>query len=154
MAIAYCTCATVWWSTVQNTNLRTLRQAIGRTVFWSYERGSWPYDMLVLGIIAFVLLTPRGWFHDQLPAVDPGSAGLQLLSQGLDGKTRTYRLDAGMLSPQKRAKKPTPELERETHDIIERNVLEFKEQRFHVVQIDPALSGDGSVLYYSVTIAL
>ena len=59
-----------------------------------------------------------------------------------------------MLSPEKRAKKSTPELERETHDIIESKVPEFKEQRFRVVQIDPTLSGDGSVLYYSVTIVL
>ena len=46
------------------------------------------------------------------------------------GKTRTYRLDAAMLSPEKRAKESTPELERETHDIIERRVQEFKSNDF------------------------
>jgi hypothetical protein len=131
-----------------------LAQGVARTIFWSYERGSWPYDIMVLTIIAFVLLTPRSWFHDQPQLADAGTAGVQLVSEDSDGKTRIYRLDAAMLSPEKRAKKATPELERETHDIIERKVQEFKDQRFRVVQIDPTLSGDGSVLYYSVTIAL
>jgi hypothetical protein len=134
--------------------MRRLGQGLARTIFWSYERGSWPYDVMVLTIIAFVLLTPRSWFHDQPRPADSGTAGVQLVSQDSVGKTRIYRLDAAMLSPEKRAKKSTPELERETHDIIERKVQEFKEQRFRVVQIDPTLSGDGSVLYYSVTIVL
>ena len=134
--------------------MRRLGQGLARTIFWSYERGSWPYDLMVLTIIAFVLLTPRSWFHDQPQLADSGTAGVQLVSQDSVGKARTYRLDAAMLSPEKRAKKSTPELERETHDIIESKVPEFKEQRFRVVQIDPTLSGDGSVLYYSVTIVL
>jgi hypothetical protein len=134
--------------------VRRLGQGLSRTIFWSYERGSWPYDVMVLTIIAFVLFTPRSWFHDQPHLTDVGTAGVKLLSQDSGGKSRTYRLDAAMLSPEKRAKKSTPELERETHDIIERKVPELKEQRFRVVQIDPTLSGDGSVLYYGVTIVL
>jgi hypothetical protein len=109
---------------------------------------------MVLTIIAFVLLTPRSWFHDQPQLADAVSAGVQLISQDSEGKSRTYRLDAAMLAPEKRAKRSTPELERETHDIIERKVPELGDQRFRVAQIDPTLSGDGSVLYYSVTIVL
>ena len=134
--------------------MRRIREGISRTVFWSYERGTWPYDMMVIAIVAFVLLTPRTWFHDSPQLADAGSGGVQMVSQDSDGKSRTYRLDAGMLAPEKRAKKSTPELERETHDIIERKVPEFKTQRFRVVQIDPTLSGDGSVLYYNVSILL
>ena len=43
-------------------------------VLWSYERGSWQYDVMCILIIAFILLTPRSWFqgdfkHDHpLPA--------------------------------------------------------------------------------------
>ena len=134
--------------------MRKLGQGIVRTIFWSYERGSWPYDVMVLAIVAFVLLTPRSWFHDQPQLTDAGSVGVQLVSQGSTDKTRTYRLDASMLSPEKRATRSTPELERETHDILGRRVQELKQQRFRVVQIDPTLSWDGSVLYYSVTIVL
>jgi hypothetical protein len=134
--------------------MHRLRQGLARTIFWSYERGSWPYDVMVLTIVAFVLFTPRSWFHDQPQLADAGSAGVQLVSQESDGKSRTYHMDAAMLSPEKRARKPTPELERETHDIIERNVQGLRNQRFRVVQIDPSFADDGSVLYYSVTIAL
>jgi hypothetical protein len=131
-----------------------LGRGVARIIFWSYERGSWPYDLMVITILAFILLTPRRWFHDQPQLPNPGTAGVQLISQEFDGKSRTYRLDATMLPPEKRAKKSTPELERETHDIIERRVPELTDQRFRVVQIDPTLSSDGSLLYYSVTIAL
>jgi hypothetical protein len=29
---------------------------------WSYERGTWQYDVLCLLIIAFIFLTPKTWF--------------------------------------------------------------------------------------------
>lgn len=29
---------------------------------WSYERGTWQYDVLCLLIIAFIFLTPKAWF--------------------------------------------------------------------------------------------
>ncbi len=53
---------------------------------------------------------------------------------------------------EKRATKSTPELERETHDILGRTAGDLKGQTFQVVRIDPALSADGSVLYYDVTV--
>ena len=45
--------------------MRTLWRGIVRTIFWSYDRGTWPYDLMVVVIVVFVLLTPRSWFHDQ-----------------------------------------------------------------------------------------
>ena len=36
-----------------------------RAVFWTYERGSWQYDVICGVILAFILLTPRAWFRDQ-----------------------------------------------------------------------------------------
>ena len=45
--------------------MRTLWRGIVRTIFWSYDRGSWPYDVLVVAIVIFVLATPRSWFHDR-----------------------------------------------------------------------------------------
>lgn len=35
-----------------------------RAVFWTYERGSWQYDVICAVILAFIVLTPRAWFHD------------------------------------------------------------------------------------------
>jgi hypothetical protein len=134
--------------------MRKLGQALYRIVFWSYERGSWPYDIMVVAIVIFVLLTPRGWFHDQPESSYAVSSGVRLVSQDSDGQTRVYRLDALMLRPEKRTAKSTPELERETHDILGRKVQELRDQTFQLVRIDPVRGADGSVLYYDVTLHL
>jgi hypothetical protein len=36
-----------------------------RSAFWSYERGSWQYDVILAVILAFIFLTPRAWFRDR-----------------------------------------------------------------------------------------
>lgn len=38
---------------------------IKKAVFWSYERGSWQYDIICVLILAIIFLTPSGWFHDR-----------------------------------------------------------------------------------------
>jgi hypothetical protein len=45
--------------------LRKLLLAIYRGFFWTYERGTWQYDIMVGLILAFIFLTPRGWFLAQ-----------------------------------------------------------------------------------------
>ncbi|MGA8872299.1 MAG: hypothetical protein WA434_04760 [Candidatus Acidiferrales bacterium] len=132
--------------------MRPFWRGVGRVIFWSYERGSWPYDVMVVAILLFVLVTPRKWFHDEPHASVLASSDVQMVSQDTDSNTRTYRLDAKALPPEKRATKSTPELERETHDILGRTADDLKGQTFQVVRIDPALSADGSVLYYDVTV--
>src|SRR3990172_10715988 len=42
-----------------------LKLGVTRTILWSYERGTWQYDVLVLAILAFIFLTPRVWFQDR-----------------------------------------------------------------------------------------
>jgi len=44
------------------------------------------------------------------------------------------------------------ELERETHDILGRNVPGLQNHTFQVLQIDPVLSAGGSVIYYVVIV--
>jgi hypothetical protein len=123
-----------------------------RTIFWSYERGSWPYDLMVIAILLFVLLTPRSWFHDQPQSVPTEDSGVQLLNQDSNAKTRTYRLDARLLAPEKRAAKPTPELERETHEILSQNVDDLDGRTFQVLRINPVRRDDGSIQSYDVTV--
>jgi hypothetical protein len=122
------------------------------TVFWSYERGSWPYDLMVIAILAFVLITPRRWFHDQPQSSPFEDSGVELLNLDAEGKTRIYRLDAKLLAPQKRASRTTPELERETHDILSQNVDDLKGRTFQVLEINPVRAGDGSIQSYDVTV--
>ena len=132
--------------------MRAIWKFIGRTLFWSYERGSWPYDVLVAVILVFVLLTPRAWFHDRPRELEAEPSNVQLITQDSDGRTRTYRVAATALSPDKRTKRPTPELERETHGILSRTVDDLRDSTFQVVRIDPGFASDGSVSYYDVSV--
>lgn len=36
-----------------------------RFILWDYARATWQYDVMVGVILAFIFLTPRGWFRDQ-----------------------------------------------------------------------------------------
>ncbi len=125
--------------------MRTLWRGLVRIIFWSYERGSWPYDVMVIAIVIFVLATPRAWFHDQ-----PQSHASA--PQTPATRTSRYRLDAALFPPEKLSSRVTPELERDAHDALERSVDELRGQTFQVIQIDPVRAGDGSVLYYEVTV--
>jgi len=134
------------------TDMRALWRGLVRTIFWSYERGTWPYDLMVAVIVAFVLFTPRHWFHDQPQTSAFATSDVQVISEDPSGRTHTYRLDAHLLAREKRTTKSTPELERETHDILGRTVKDLKGRTFQVLRIDPMRAEDGSVQYYDVTV--
>ena len=42
--------------------------------FWTFERATWQYDVMVIAILAFVWLTPPAWIGDPT-ATGPGLAG-------------------------------------------------------------------------------
>jgi hypothetical protein len=134
--------------------MRALWRGFVRTIFWSYERGTWPYDVAVVAIVLFVLLTPRRWFHDQPQAPVLAGTSVELLSEDSSSLTRTYRIDATLLPPEKRARATSPELERETHDALSRTVDDLKGRTFHVLRIVPGFVNGGSVAYYDVTVHL
>jgi hypothetical protein len=123
-----------------------------RTIFWSYERGSWPYDVAVILIVIFVLLTPARWFHDQPQSKVVASTEVQVVSSDALANTTTYRVNAEELPVEKRANRSTPELEREMHRILGNTVQELKDQSFEVVRIDPQTAADASVAAYDVTV--
>ena len=35
-----------------------------KILLWNYERGTWQYDVFCLLIVAFIFLTPLGWFSN------------------------------------------------------------------------------------------
>jgi hypothetical protein len=153
METACCTCGMGWSSTeYPSTDMRALWRGLAGTIFWSYDRGSWPYDVVVILIVLFVLATPRHWFHDQPRSDALASTSVQVISEDPGSHIQTYRLDAKLLAPEKRSARSTPELERETHDILGRTVEGLKDHTFQVVRIDPIQSSDGSVQYYDVMI--
>lgn len=145
----------VWWLTAfPQTEMRTLWRGIVRTVFWSYERGSRPYDVMVGVILLFVLFTPRHWFHDQPESSEFSATGVEFLSQDSSSQMAIYRVQARMLAPEKRTSKTTPELEREIHGILNRTVDQLNGQSFQVWQISPVSAPNGTVLYYDVSVHL
>jgi hypothetical protein len=153
MAIASFTCAMAKWLTAAPcTDMRALWRGIVRTVFWSYERGSWPYDLMVILIVIFVLLTPRAWFRDQPHPALLAKSSIKLIADDSLNQTQTYRIDSAFFAAEKRATKPTPELERETHDLLGRTVDELRDHTFQVVRIDPVRADNGAVLFYDVTV--
>ncbi len=40
-------------------------------LFWTYDRATWQYDLMVIAILAFVWLTPPAWLGDPMTAA-PG----------------------------------------------------------------------------------
>ena len=48
-------------------------EGLGSVVLWSYNRGTFPYDVMCAAILLFVFLTPGSVFHDQ-PAPTPTPA--------------------------------------------------------------------------------
>ncbi len=82
-----------------------IKLVVVRTLFWSYERGSWQYDLIVVAILAFIFLIPTSWFSDrptlQLTALRHNQ-GLVEVSRGKGGWR--YLVDARLvesLAPQK-----------------------------------------------------
>ena len=129
--------------------MRTLWRALVRTLFWSYERGSWPYDLAVAAIVLFVLLSPRSWFHDQ-PQVGPAPspALVALLEEDPVSGRKTYRVDARLLASPRR----TPELEHDIHEAVSKNVSELHRRTFRIERIEPIRGEDGTVVYYDVSV--
>ncbi len=79
--------------------MRKFWRGFVNTIFWSYERGSWPYDVMVIIIVIFVLLSPRRWFQDQSQSISLASSDIQLVQDDPETQTRIYRLDAHALPP-------------------------------------------------------
>jgi hypothetical protein len=129
--------------------MRKLWRLVVRVVFWSYERGSLPYDLMVIAILIFVLLTPRHWFNDQPGLRAPTAAGqIRLVDVDTATSTELFRIDASLLAPHRRAR----EMEKETHELLSRSVSSLHGQMFQIVQIQPVRAADGTVTGYDVRI--
>jgi hypothetical protein len=131
----------------RRTDMAGLGQILSRTFFWSYERGTWQYDLAVILIVVFVLLTPRGWFRDQPQVGLPANASqVELLSK--DGETEVYRVDAHVLAPPER----TPALQNDLHNAMQKARPDLHDGRFSIGTIEPERDEKGNVTAYEVTI--
>lgn len=44
---------------------------VWNALFWTYERATWQYDLMVIAILAFIWFTPPSWIGDPM-AQGPG----------------------------------------------------------------------------------
>jgi hypothetical protein len=125
--------------------MASLGRILSKTFFWSYERTTWQYDVAVILILVFVLLTPRHWFRDLPEAGGPTAAGqVQLLSN--DGNRQTYRVDARVLTPPKFA------LQSDLHTALQQALPELRSGNFSISKIEPMRDEQGMVIAYQVEI--
>jgi len=126
-----------------------LKHILSKTFFWSYERGTWQYDVAVVLILIFVLVTPSAWFHDQPQVGMPaGSDQVQLLLLSDDGHRQEYRVDARILAPPQQ----TPALENELHQALHRSLPDLRDGRFSIAKIEAVRDEHGTVIAYQVEI--
>jgi hypothetical protein len=64
-----------------------LFRTVKKLFFWGYARNTWQYDVLCVLILAFIFLTPRGWFDTGSPLKSN-----QIISEpaGADGHQRPF----------------------------------------------------------------
>ena len=129
--------------------MRTIWRLLIRTIFWSYERGTWPYDVAVLLIVVFVLLSPRSWFHDRPPMESPSRDMVQLYDDDPADGIEVYRVNARLLANSGRT--PEFELELKLHEAMRQNVQNLQQSKFRIVRIEPVRER-GSITYYDVSI--
>jgi hypothetical protein len=129
--------------------MASLGRILSRTFFWSHERGSWQYDIAVILILIFVLLTPRRWFRD-LPQVGmpTGTAPVVFVMTTGDGRSEIYRVDARAIAPPER----TPALQNELHNALQKSVKELSDGRFAIGKIEAVRDDQGIVIAYRVEI--
>lgn len=127
----------------------TLWRAIVRVLFWSYERGTWQYDLAVAGIVLFVLFSPFYIHYSDQPSVGPPPAqALVQLRAVAVGQISTYRVDARLLATPVR----TPELENDLHETVQKNVPDLNNGHFEILRIDPIHGEGGTIAYYDVSV--
>jgi hypothetical protein len=125
-----------------------LGQFFHRVFFWSYERGTWQYDIAVILILFFVLLTPNRWFRDQPQVGLPLNATqVELISKS--GGTEVYKVDARVLAPPER----TPALQNDLHNALQKASPALNDGRFSIGKIEPIRDESGTVIAYQVEIS-
>jgi hypothetical protein len=131
--------------------MRTLWHGLGRIVFWSYERGTLPYDVAVVVIVVFVLFSPRSWFEDrpqpEAVSVFPVAPAMVELrgADPADGAP-IYRVDARLISQD-------VGLEQQLREAVRKHVGQAApDGAFKVLHVAPVRERDGTIRYYDVCI--
>lgn len=64
---------------------RSFKQILNSYFYWTYERGSFPYDVMVTLILLFIFITPHLWDYGAKPPLVAGPLHpLQVVGAGRD----------------------------------------------------------------------
>ncbi|MBI2815702.1 MAG: hypothetical protein HYX72_02060 [Acidobacteria bacterium] len=118
--------------------LRRLGLAIYRAFFWTYERGTWQYDLMVIAILAFIFLTPRAWFHDK-PLVSTETNDVVLLQ--IDHSHKKYQLRAALIDGR---------IDASLEQGVRRVLRGYTGHPVQITRIQPAMDARGQVISYEV----
>src|SRR5262249_53055202 len=122
-------------------------QILSRIFFWTFERGSWQYDLAVIGILIFVFFVPRRWLRDQPEtSLPPQTQQVELLSA--TGTESSYRVDARVLTPPEQM----PQLHDELHRALQKNLPDLQNGRFEILKIEAQRDEHGAVIAYQVSL--
>ena len=117
--------------------LRKLWGVLRPIVFWSYRRGSWQYDLIVVGILAFIFLTPRDLFRDQ-----PRPPSVQQIADLSDGKgTVVFWVEPSVVDD-------TPA--KELTEKLRRLLRQRQDKNLRIIDTQPTTDAEGEVRGYLV----
>src|SRR5258705_4058168 len=126
--------------------MASLGRILSKPFFWSYERGTWPYDLAVILILVVGIVTPRGWFQDKPESGGPAAPG-QVLLVSREGNRQIYRVDARILAP------PTKlALQNGLHTALQEALPELRKGNFSIAKIEPLRDEQGTVIAYQVEV--
>ena len=127
--------------------MASIGRILSRIFFWSYERGSWQYDVAVVGILVFVFFTPKRWLRDQPEtSLPPKAQQIELLSSA--GAESSYRVDARVLTPPEQM----PQLQNELHKTLQRALPDLQSGRFEILNVEAQRDEHGAVIAYQVAV--
>jgi hypothetical protein len=64
--------------------LKILFSTLKKVLFWSYERGSWQYDVMCVLILAFVFFAPNSVFDTHRPVADHAAGPMYVTGAEVD----------------------------------------------------------------------
>ncbi|MFQ5817485.1 MAG: hypothetical protein ACE5H2_05955 [Terriglobia bacterium] len=108
--------------------LRRVARTIRGLLLWRHERGSWQYDMMVVLILTFVLLSPPTWFHDKIRVLRETPEATQ------------YRIPASLLWQY--GEQP----EAAAHELL----TQRHGKPFTITSIEPVEDDAGAIVWYDV----
>jgi hypothetical protein len=119
-----------------------IKLVIRRAIFWSYERGSWQYDIICALILAFIFLTPASWFHDRPRLQLSDLRHVQgIVEVSHKNQLWVYQLDARLVE----SLGTLP-----LRNAVRQLLLQRVKPPFEIESIKPILGSGGVVLGYTV----